>query len=92
MSFAPLLTQSLNGFAVVDDAGRYVWVSTSMCNLLHVDKDTLLGCALLRRDALALLVFAMHPPWRALRAMRRRARARARSRRLARCAGAVVDA
>jgi hypothetical protein len=44
VSFTPLLTQSLNGFAVVDGEGRYVWVSDSMCNLLHADKAALLGC------------------------------------------------
>jgi hypothetical protein len=41
---APLLRQSLNGFAVVDAAGHYAWVSDSMCLLLGVAKETLLGC------------------------------------------------
>ncbi len=44
-SFAPLFNQSLHGFAVVDGAGRYVWCSDSLCLLLGVEKDTLLGCA-----------------------------------------------
>jgi hypothetical protein len=45
-SFAPLFNQSLNGFAVVDGAHRYVWCSDSTCRLLGVDKASLLGCAL----------------------------------------------
>jgi hypothetical protein len=44
-SFAPLFNQSLNGFAVVDGARRYVWCSDSTCRLLGVDKASLLGCA-----------------------------------------------
>lgn len=42
--FAPLLTQSLNGFGVLDEANTYIWVSDSMCNLLQCDKSQLLGC------------------------------------------------
>jgi len=44
-TFAPLLTESLNGFAVVclpDE--RYVYVSASLCNLVSLPKDALLGC------------------------------------------------
>jgi PAS domain-containing protein len=40
-----LARHSLNGFAVVDASGRYAWVSDSMCTLLGVEKETLLGCA-----------------------------------------------
>jgi hypothetical protein len=32
-SFAPLLTQSLNAFAVCDKRGRYAYTSPSMSNL-----------------------------------------------------------
>jgi hypothetical protein len=42
--FAPLLLESSNGFAVLDAAGRYAYVSASMCNLLSLDKEALLGC------------------------------------------------
>ena len=43
-SFTPLLQYSLNGFAVVDSDGRYRWVSDSLCMLLAMDKQALLGC------------------------------------------------
>jgi PAS domain-containing protein len=43
-AFAPLLTESLNGFAVLDSSGRYVYVSESLCDLLSLSKDALLGC------------------------------------------------
>ena len=43
-SFTPLLQYSLNGFAVVDGDGRYRWVSDSLCLLLALDKQALLGC------------------------------------------------
>ncbi len=42
--FTPLLLESSNGFAVLDAAGRYAYVSASMCNLLSLDKAALLGC------------------------------------------------
>ena len=42
--FTPLLTQSLNGFAVLDGNATYLWVSDSMCNLLECSKAQLLGC------------------------------------------------
>jgi hypothetical protein len=42
--FAPLLLESSNGFAVLDVSGRYVYVSASMCKLLSLDKEALLGC------------------------------------------------
>jgi hypothetical protein len=48
LSFSPLLKHSLNGFAVVDADGRYVWVSDSMCRLLRLDKTALLGCVHMR--------------------------------------------
>ena len=41
--FAPLLSESLNGFAVLDENYVYVWVSESMCNLLECTKSQLLG-------------------------------------------------
>ena len=41
--FAPLLSESLNGFAVLDENYVYVWVSESMCNLLDCNKSQLLG-------------------------------------------------
>ena len=54
-SFTPLLQYSLNGFAVVDAAGRYAWVSNSLCLLLATDKQGLLGCVCaLASRALAL--------------------------------------
>jgi len=43
-SFTPLLQYSLNGFAVVDGDGRYRWVSDSLCLLLAMDKQALMGC------------------------------------------------
>ncbi len=43
-SFAPLLRHSLNAFAVVHASGRYAWVSDSMCTLLGLEKEALLGC------------------------------------------------
>jgi hypothetical protein len=43
-AFAPLLTESLNGFAVLDASGRYVYASDSLCDLLSLSKDALLGC------------------------------------------------
>jgi len=43
-AFAPLLTESLNGFAVLDSEGRYVYASASLCSLLLLNKDALLGC------------------------------------------------
>jgi hypothetical protein len=50
--FAPLLFESSNGFAVLDASGRYVYVSASMCSLLSLDKEALLGCVTaLRRTA-----------------------------------------
>lgn len=49
-SFTPLLQYSLNGFAVVDGDGRYAWVSDSLCLLLALDKQALLGCV---RDCVA---------------------------------------
>jgi hypothetical protein len=42
--FAPLLLESTNGFAVLDASARYVYVSASMCKLLSLDKEALLGC------------------------------------------------
>ena len=51
--FAPLLTLSLNGFAVLDAAGTYVWVSDSMCHLLECNKAQLLGCGRCARRARA---------------------------------------
>ncbi len=42
--FAPLLLESSNGFAVLDASGRYIYVSASMCNLLSLGKEALLGC------------------------------------------------
>jgi hypothetical protein len=46
--FAPLLLESTNGFAVLDASARYVYVSASMCKLLSLDKEALLGCVALR--------------------------------------------
>ena len=43
--FAPLLSESLNGFAVLDWNYVYAWVSESMCNLLECNKSQLLGYA-----------------------------------------------
>jgi hypothetical protein len=42
-----LLLESSNGFAVLDVSGRYVYVSASMCKLLSLDKEALLGCVAL---------------------------------------------
>ena len=50
-AFAPLLTESLNGFAVFDASGRYAFVSASLCDLLSLPKDALLGCATARESA-----------------------------------------
>jgi hypothetical protein len=50
-TFAPLLTESLNGFAVLDSGGRYVYASASLCSLLLLTKDALLGCELARGRA-----------------------------------------
>ena len=47
-AFAPLLTESLNGFAVLDASGRYAFASASLCDLLSLPKDALLGCATAR--------------------------------------------
>ena len=58
-AFAPLLTESLNGFAVLDASGRYVFASTSLCDLLSLPKDALLGCATARGGA-AGAVLARH--------------------------------
>ena len=44
-ALVPLLTESLNGFAVLDSDERYIYASASLCNLLTLDKDELLGCA-----------------------------------------------
>ncbi len=44
-AFAPLLTQLLNGFAVVDADSCYVYVSASLLRLVELDKAALLGCA-----------------------------------------------
>ena len=57
--FAPLLSESLNGFAVVDENYVYVWVSDSMCNLLECNKAQLLGCARTRRPARAMRPMAL---------------------------------
>ncbi len=46
--FSPLLLESTNGFAVLDVSARYVFVSASMCKLLSLDKEALLGCVALR--------------------------------------------
>ena len=58
--FAPLLSESLNGFAVLDENYVYVWVSESMCNLLECKKSQLLGCvpSAARDAALDALAFA----------------------------------
>ena len=50
-AFAPLLTESLNGFAVLDASGRYAFASASLCELLSLEKDALLGCAAARAGA-----------------------------------------
>ena len=62
--FAPLLTESLNGFAIWDSSGRYVYASASLCNLLTLPKDKLLGCeaprALARAGAASVRGFRAH--------------------------------
>ena len=44
-TFRPLLTASLNGFAVLDKRGRYLFTSPSMSNLFGFRKEEMQGCA-----------------------------------------------
>ena len=64
--FAPLLTESLNGFAILDSREHYVYASASLCNLLSLSKDVLLGCEALARSL-------ARARWRRSRCMQRAA-------------------
>ncbi len=46
--FGPLLGESLNGFAVLDKTGRYIFTSPSVSNLFGFAKEELRGCARVR--------------------------------------------
>lgn len=60
-AFAPLLTESLNGFAVLDAGGRYAFASASLCELLSLPKDALLGCARARAAAVGPCMLRRQP-------------------------------